>query len=314
LVDLIPFLVVTSAYIVIAVFCFKWIVVFILRKVGILAPARQTKRSRPRQIAKIAVISFGIIGLLMIGWSFIEPYYPVVETVRIQSSKIAAPVRIVQISDLHCDPTPRAEPKVVSIIESLKPDVIVFTGDGVNSYEGISLFKKTMRALSKVAPLLGVRGNWEAWWFKDVDTFKGTGLVELNGTARPVRVLGQTIWIGGIAVDEEDKMNSVLKKMPKDAFRLILHHFPAASTLVDGRADLLLSGDTHDGQIKLPLLGPLIRIKRWGEPFYHSGLHRTAAGLNYYVNRGIGMEGHHVPRVRFNCPPEITLIELGPKM
>jgi predicted MPP superfamily phosphohydrolase len=202
----------------------------------------------------------------------------------------------------------------VSIIASLKPEMIVFTGDGVNSDEGIPLFKKTMKSLSKIAPLFGVRGNWEAWWFTHIDTFKGTGLIELNGTARPVRVAGQTIWIGGVAVDEEQKLDSMLTQMPKDAFRIILHHFPAASTLVDGRADLLLSGDTHDGQLKLPVIGPLIRIRRWGTPFYESGIHHTAAGLDFYVNRGIGMEGHHVPRVRFNCPPEIALIELSPKI
>ena len=150
------------------------------------------------------------------------------------------------------------------------------------------------------------------WWFDHVNTFSGSNIRELNGEAVPVKVAGQTIWIGGVAVDHEDLVKPMLKSMPQKAFRIVLHHFPAAAKLVDGRADLLLSGDTHGGQLRLPLIGPLIRITRWDRQFYSTGLHRTPRGLWYYVNRGVGMEGSSVPRVRFNCPPEIALIELVP--
>ncbi len=313
MVDLIRFAGVTAAYTVIVLLCLKWLFSFLLRKIGLFSKPGKAASSKSRRIFRAVIVTCGIGGLLMIAWSFVEPYFPVVETVRITSDKISKPIRVAQISDLHCDPKPRAEEKVVRIIESLRPDLIAFTGDGVNSDKGIPVFRRTMKALSKIAPLFGVRGNWEAWWFTHVNTFKGTGMVELDGTARPVSVSGQKIWIGGTAVDGEGRMNAVLKEMPRDAFRILLHHFPQAEDLVDGRADLLLSGDTHDGQLRLPLLGPLIRIRRWGKPFYPAGLHRTAKGLDTYVNRGIGMEGHHVPRVRFNCPPEITLIEIAPK-
>jgi predicted MPP superfamily phosphohydrolase len=82
---------------------------------------------------------------------------------------------------------------------------------------------------------------------------------------------------------------------------------------VDGHVDLLLSGDTHGGQIALPLIGPLIKVRRWRDRFYEAGLHTAPGGTRYYVNRGIGMEGHHVPRVRFNVPPEVTLLEIRPE-
>ncbi len=249
---------------------------------------------------------------LAVGWSFIEPYYPLVETVTLTSPKVNEPLRIVHISDTHCDPVMRAEDRVIEKVRKLHPDLILFTGDGVNSKGGIPRFKKLMGQLSGVAPLYGVQGNWEAWWFRDVDTFADTGMTELNNKAISVRVRNQRIWLIGAPVDGEAGLRRRARKLPRSAFRIGLHHFPAALTRLDGTVDLLLSGDTHGGQIFLPVLGPLIKIRRWRTPFYTAGLHTTAAGTHLYVNRGIGMEGRRVPRVRFNVPPEITLIEIHP--
>ena len=49
------------------------------------------------------------------------------------------------------------------------------------------------QALSKIAPVYRVRGNWEVWWFRHVDSFRETGIHELNGDAIPLTVRGQTI-------------------------------------------------------------------------------------------------------------------------
>ena len=127
----------------------------------------------------------------------------------------------------------------------------------------------------------------------------------------PLTVRGQEIWLGGVAVDSEHEIDRAVAAMPEDRFRVFLHHYPAAWELLDGKVDLLLSGDTHGGQIVVPLLGPLVRIARWDGRFYESGLARMG-NLWLYVNRGIGMEGGGVPRTRFLCPPEITLFELLP--
>ncbi|MBN2719392.1 MAG: hypothetical protein JXX14_26310, partial [Deltaproteobacteria bacterium] len=120
-------------------------------------------------------------------------------------------------------------------------------------------------------------------------------------------------WLIGAPVDGEGNLRARAKRLPESAFRVGVHHFPAAITQLDGAVDLLLSGDTHGGQVALPFLGPLIKIRRWNTPFYSAGLHTTPGGTHLYVNRGIGMEGRNVPRVRFNVPPEVTLIKLLPK-
>ena len=312
MVELYRFFLVALFFAVIYAACLKWVFQWGLFKLGVLREDPAHGLSRGRRVIRRGTLVIGGLGILGLAWAFIEPYFPRVAASRIQSKKITAPVRIVHLSDLHSDPVERAEDEVVEKVRSLKPDLILFTGDGVNSDEGIPLFRRTMRALAEAAPVYGVRGNWEVWWFDHVNTFRGGSIRELNGEAVPVEVSGQTIWIGGVAVDHEHLLKPMLRRMPKNAFRIVLHHFPAASRLVDGRADLLLSGDTHGGQLRLPLVGPLIRISRWDRQFHFSGLHRTRRGLLYYVNRGVGMEGSSVPRVRFNCPPEIALIELLP--
>ena len=94
---------------------------------------------------------------------------------------------------------------------------------------------------------------------------------------------------------------------------MFVHHLPAISAqALRLGADVALSGDTHGGQLRLPGLGPLIRISRGGSSF-DIGLHRIAPHGHLYVSRGSGMEGGTVPRVRFLCRRELTLIELVPE-
>ncbi|HUX28879.1 MAG TPA: hypothetical protein VMV39_08820, partial [Terracidiphilus sp.] len=81
-----------------------------------------------------------------------------------------------------------------------------------------------------------------------------------------------------------------------------------ADTLIEHPAgkgvDLMLSGHTHGGQIRLPLIGAL-ELPPLGRK-YIEGAFRVG-GMQLYVNRGIGTVG--LP-FRFDCPPEITLITL----
>jgi uncharacterized protein len=254
-----------------------------------------------------------LLGVGMLLWAFIEPYFPVVRHVALRSSKLHRNVRVVHISDLHCDPQIRAEKRLVESIRKLAPDLIVFSGDGVNSDEGIPVFRATMQDLVGIAPVYAVRGNWESWWFQHVDTFADTGVIVLENENRLVQLAGQPIWISGAAVDHEATWPKTLERLPQKDFRLAVHHFPQVAAAVGARADLLLSGDTHGGQISLPGIGSLIRIRRWNKDFVPVGLHELQSGLSMYVSQGVGMEGGSVPRVRFLVPPEIAVLDLRPE-
>ena len=93
--------------------------------------------------------------------------------------------------------------------------------------------------------------------------------------------------------------------------RLLLSHSPDSALALSpaSRIDLVVAGHTHGGQVALPLLGPPITFSGVPRVVSAGGLH-TLDGHHVYVSRGIGREGNQAPRVRFLCPPEVSIINL----
>jgi predicted MPP superfamily phosphohydrolase len=102
-------------------------------------------------------------------------------------------------------------------------------------------------------------------------------------------------------------MDQVLKRLPEDGAAILLAHEPdfADISARTGRFDLQISGHTHGGQIRLPMIG-FPYLPRFGRK-YPRGLYKVGNMLQY-TNRGVGMV--HLP-VRFNSRPEITLFTLS---
>jgi uncharacterized protein len=293
------------------------------RRAGIspTAPAGPTiPRSKSLFTRKVAagprfrrtVFALAAATVLALVWAFCEPYWPEVTRVRITSPKIKGrePIRLVHISDLHCDPKVRLEARLPGIIAALKPDLVVFTGDAVNERAGIPVFKECMRRIAAICPVFGVQGNWEAWWFKEGEVLPGSGLRELDGEAVGLKIREDEISVAGVAVEHEDRAKEALARAPSNCFRIFLHHYPAmAASASRLGADLHCAGDTHGGQVRLPFVGDLVRIERHGV-WMPTGLQRIG-NMYLYVSRGLGMEGGAMPRIRFLCRPEVTLIEIG---
>lgn len=134
---------------------------------------------------------------------------------------------------------------------------------------------------------------------------------ELDGSAVCVEVAGSAVWVAGLAVTHEDRLGAALDMIPRDAFGVLLYHYPDLIHDVARRTcDLYCAGHTHGGQVALPFYGALITLSKFGKR-YESGCYRVGS-TTLYVNRGIGMEGGSAPRVRFCARPEITVIELEP--
>jgi predicted MPP superfamily phosphohydrolase len=280
--------------------------------------------TRAGLVAERGSLALALLGLLCFAYGhFVEPYWPQVTHVRVESPKLKGarrPVRVVHISDLHCDPAPRLEERLPDLVAAERPDLIVFTGDSLNSPEGLPVLRKLLPRLAAIAPTYAVRGNWDTAFWRRAELFEGTGVVELKKEAARVDVAGTTLWVAGAPfaslADPPDGVPSgirnTLKDVPPEAFTLFLYHTPdvileAAAT---DRVDLYCAGHTHGGQVALPLYGALVTLSKFGKK-YESGLHREA-GTWLYVTRGIGMEGGPAPRVRFFARPEITVIELAP--
>lgn len=261
------------------------------------------------------VFGLAILGVGCFAYGhFVEPYWPAMTRVRIETHKFpqgARPVRIVHISDIHSDPKPRLEERLPQLIAEQKPDLIVFTGDCVNSRGGVPVFKKCLSNLALLAPTFVVQGNWDSPSFSSRDLFAGTGARELDGGAVKVEVSGTDLWVAGVAFGDEVKIPQALDQVPKGAFTVFLHHSPDwIEEIARPRVDLCCAGHTHGGQVALPFYGALITLSKYGKRF-ENGLYRVGETW-LYVNRGIGMEGHGAPRLRFCARPEITVIEIVP--
>jgi hypothetical protein len=253
---------------------------------------------------------------------FIEPYWLEVTRTRISSPKLKGatrPIRLVHISDMHCDPAVRNEHKLPEMIAELEPDAVIYTGDSINSLGGLDKFRTCMTALAKIAPTFAVRGNWDmALRNRNVDLFGSTGVVELAAQARRLEVAGTHIWVAGAAArwgrgprTAPMMFDRVLEDVPKEDFKLFGYHFPSAVYLLADRGvDLVCAGHTHGGQVAMPFYGALVTASVY-EKRFEAGLYNVGR-THLYVNRGVGMEGSVAPRVRFYCRPEISFIEVTP--
>ena len=271
-------------------------------------------RVGPRAFLAVA----GAIVSAMAAWSFLEARNIRLTTLTVRSSKLppgAKPIRIVQITDMHLGGGTgdgRLE-KVLRLIDEAKPDLLVSTGDLVDSpYENI---KGYAAELARVKPPLGkycIPGNHEYY----------TGMGEANrfneaaGFAFLVNKsvkAAEGLWIAG-ADDPAGNRDSNLRHWvppdplpapPKDAsgFVLLLKHRPAVQDSSLGQFDLQLSGHTHDGQI-FPFTLVIAMLHK-----YDRGHYLLDKGSELFVSRGTGTWG---PPMRLGSPPEVTLITIEP--
>jgi len=277
-----------------------------------LRKRRKTNILRTKPAILIHILAaIGIICILY-GY-FIEPYRVEVKIIPIQTDKLSqTSFRIVQISDLHCDKKTRNEQTIVKLINKLEPDVIVFTGDAVNTPSVLPRFKETMNNLNASIGKFAVYGNWETRHWGGLDYYSRTGFELLEADTIVLTKNGETLSVSGLSCDRPKALGRLLQELSADRFNIFLYHYPnLAEEMDDFNVDLYLCGHTHGGQVALPFYGALITLSEFGKK-YESGMY-IVGRTKLYVNRGIGMESLPAPQVRFLVRPEISVFDIGPE-
>ena len=254
---------------------------------------------------------FAIAGIACFLYGFfVEPYWIEVKRVNIESEKLShASIRVIQISDLHTEPGSTKEKKVVSLINSLDPDVIVFTGDSLAKPEALPAFKAAMKSLKAKLGKFEVKGNYDYWFLYDVDIFGDTGFLPADGKVFKLNKDGEDFFVSGLDFQHGGNWRNTLKRVPAGPYSIFLYHKPDLIEDIKGvNVDLYLAGHTHGGQVALPFYGALITLSKYGKR-YESGEHRVG-NITLYVNRGIGTED--LP-IRFFARPEIAVFDIKPK-
>jgi predicted MPP superfamily phosphohydrolase len=265
------------------------------------------------------------LGTLLVVYGFwIEPHALRVTHQILCSTKLAvgAQLRIMHLTDLHLERITARERQLNRLLHELQPDVILFTGD--------FLSLSTVDDPKSWADVRALIKEWQA----PLGVFISTGsppvdppqvlahLLEgmpnircLHGER--VSLIRDSLQLDILGLDCSHKphldgpqLATMLGANPPSRFTLLMYHSPdLAPVAADLGVDLMLSGHTHGGQVRLPLFGAFYTSSLYGKRF-EAG--RFALGdTTLYVSRGIGLEGKGAPRVRFLCPPEVVLWKIS---
>ena len=231
---------------------------------------------------------------------------------------------IALLSDFHYDPYFSEHPlhAAIGLVNGMHPDLIVLTGDFVS----IPTFNRSEENHQKAAfaaepcarllrQMQATHGAWAVLGNHDVFTnphvvtsaLHAEGIRVLANQSVPIEASGVRFWLGGLddVLGGTPDLDLTLGQVPRDEATILLVHEPDYADYVSRRAvDLQLSGHSHGGQVRIPLVGPLY-LPRMARK-YPWGLYRIGE-LSLYTNPGLGTL--ELP-VRLNCPPEVTFLTL----
>ena len=225
---------------------------------------------------------------------------------------------ILHVSDIHYAPYTSQEFLRCLVEECLQisPDLIAFTGDFQTYPEVIETTAEMLSPIGKWSQTerdglgaVAVIGNHdrEAGAAHTMDALRRAGIKVLHNSHARIDKNGATLYVAGVADPWSWRadLDLALHGVPQDSCTVLLAHVPDFLVTAARRdISLQLSGHNHGGQIKLPVLGPVLVSSRYGRR-YAEGFHKMGNTL-MYVSRGIGGK----PPIRLGCKPEITRLVL----
>jgi uncharacterized protein len=254
---------------------------------------RVVKRCLLRTLLIVGVVA--VLASLCAGYAFfIEPTWLRVRHIAISSDPT---VRVIHISDVHFTGDTQYLEKVVGIINGIDADFVCFTGDLI---EDAACLDGALKIISNVnKPMYGIAGNHDIW-----------ALQSFEGVRAAFRKTGGD-WLSDKLVELPLKQVTLMtlascrQRASPGCKRILLEHYPDdAVNRSAGRFDLILSGHTHGGQIRIPFVHRLVIPFDLGT--HDKGLFNTEKGP-LYVSPGIGT---YYLSMRFLCRPEITVFEI----
>lgn len=242
--------------------------------------------------------------------------------------------RIVQISDLHNVKFGKNNQKLVDRIRECEPDMIVLTGDLVDSnHTNVDRAVQFVDEIVKICPVYYVTGNHEYWLEKSeydelMDGLVSAGVVILDNQVVEIsrgdakfRLVGlddRSLADGTLEAllsDESIRNNQAEQKEEtagnedsgEKELTVVLAHEPQYLARYAGTGvDLVLSGHAHGGQFRLPFVGGIVAPDQGFLPEYTAGEYYMN-GTEMIVSRGLG---NSVIPVRLFNYPEIVCVDL----
>jgi uncharacterized protein len=287
-------------------------------------------------LAVSAALGLGYSGLIERGRLWVDR-----QVITVSRARPDFCVRILHLSDLHVDgysPFRRWRlRRLAGILQALEFDVLAFSGDLIDDEGGVEAGAAFLGRVAAGRPAFAVLGNHDyhhyPWWQNILDVhvlrdhglvrdvaidqdvarierlYAGAGVELLTNRGHLLRLSDAEFWLAGVddLLMGAPNLNrtTTAEGAPAEAPRVLIAHHPDLFPWAEMAGfDLVLSGHTHGGQIRLPFVGPLLTGSSL-ERRMIAGLTRNHRGT-LHVSRGLG---ETIP-VRFNCPLHATVVEV----
>ncbi len=285
-----------------------------------VAPRSRTRLATTWLTAALLLLSLRIYA------THIEPYRLQVREATIYTNNVRQPLSVLHMSDIQSPGLGSYEARVFARVRALKPDMILYTGDFLQPLgeatiaSELSELAAHFRSLKVPLGIFAVEGESDhAIRHLTPGALGGvrflhTEAVTLQHQDTVIHILGlqlaDTRTRGALPMEQVERW---LSEAPDGALRIVLGHRPDYMMRLDDHAiDLCVAGHTHGGQVRVPFFGPIMTSS--GVPRDWTRGFRVDGRAHFNVSAGIG-SGHNkgLPAIRFNCPPEMTLLHLLPE-
>lgn len=235
-----------------------------------------------------------------------------------EAETLNTPLKIVHITDIHADVFTRTEKmdRYIQIVNDANPDLVIFTGDLIT--EGIGHVQEGAEALEKIESTYGVYaviGDHDYWAGQDhiTNALEELGIkvlrneeIEINHHGTPINIAGVTeIYSYNL---ERNELQNLISKVPNAGLKIVASH-QASDRLIEfsngSGTDILLTGHTHGGQLRIPVFFYPFTAVRSETPYVNG--HWRIDNMLLNVNSGLGFT---LSPVRYNAPAQVSIIEV----
>ena len=284
-----------------------------------------------KKLVKILLIITLIICSILLYSRYISTKGLIVKEYKVVNDKITNNfhgLKIVHMTDIHYGTTINKKEltQIVNKINQIKPDIVVLTGDlldddikSIKNYE-----KEIIDILSKIECTIGkyaITGNHD-YKFKNFSTIiEQSGFINLNDTYEKIyKENSNYILLSGISTNmhgdkklEEklqttnDFLTTITEEENNNLYKILLIHEPDVIDDININFDLVLAGHSHNGQVRLPIIGAIKKIEL-AEKYYDSYYKISTTDL--YISGGLGTS---ILKFRFFNKPSINFYRITNK-
>jgi len=249
------------------------------------------------------------------------------KTYKIETTKLEKQnsIKIVLISDFHNTIFGKDQSVLINKVKNVNPDLIVLSGDIIDDIVPMKGTQLLLSGIADIAPVFYVTGNHE-YYSRNIQNIRETlasyGVIILSDTYKIIEINGVEIVIAGIEdpvkkkyetpdYNQKESMEKAFRELDEiHLYKILIAHRPELIKAYKKYSfDLILSGHTHGGQVRIPfIINGLYAPNQGFFPKYAGGVY-THGNTKHIISRGLSVNPL-IPRI-FN-PPELVIVTIMP--